>query len=704
MEDDVPAKDDDYDDDRDDQGRRIRTRNRPLVDPNDDGLSNNNKNNVASQLAATGMDPILAEHLGRVKEAWTLDKNRKNTDEERKKKNTSGPLPDPYEQTRNINKVILEIPLVIQYPSGGPPSSMSTKHNFKQQQNEKNEKQQDAPQQQPTAILMMMPQWKTLSQNAQCSMHCFVPPSTPQGRWTGSITGSTSVFQAAGTATGTANVTCKVTSNCRLMAGCTLTTLNDSRPLQLHCGALVKSSGTPTKQHQQSTVQLSLRQRPKNKWNASLVARKVFDPWILTCTLGWYNKSDTKAMVSISSMTTHVLKVGFGWAGRANNNNNNNITSLSSSSILQLPMMQLMIDPKLSSNRRLPVSFQYQPVNNTWSATATLQTSRPIKKNSTTSSSSTNVAALRDGPTSTPASWRVGVQGGTALQFRWSIVVAWQYGDITVRIPIILGTAATLFRRQPLQQDTNDNNQQQQNSLVATIIPFVAIVIIGMANEMLSRMFWNPSGGAEESVAAATIKSSTDDDDVAATTNGQPKKEKQDAATQQRLMRRQAELRTAAELEKNGLVIQSAIYEFGGDDVNTESWDVTIPLQFWVQNETSTLQLAVGSKQHLLGFYPLSSPPMDNNISSSDSGSKDAVLHDKREENRVPWWQEYWTPTTRRSKQTTSQAKNPVSKPKLTVKYSYEGNDFEKEVKDDEGLILPHADDIGAKNKDTPMG
>jgi hypothetical protein len=119
-------------------------------------------------------------------------------------------------------------------------------------------------------------------------------------------------------------------------------------------------------------------------------------------------------------------------------------------------------------------------------------------------------------------------------------------------------------------------------------------------------------------------------------------------------------------------------------------------LQFWVQNETSTLQLAVGSKQHLLGFYPLTTPPID------DIGSDAGASPNTKEENRVPWWQEYWTPNTRRSKQTaSSQATKSVPQPKLIVKYSYEGNDFEKEVKDDEGLILPYPNDLGVRNEDT---
>mmetsp|Transcript_18380 Transcript_18380/g.27771 ORF Transcript_18380/g.27771 Transcript_18380/m.27771 type:complete len:513 (+) Transcript_18380:71-1609(+) len=74
-------------------------------------------------------------------------------------------------------------------------------------------------------------------------------------------------------------------------------------------------------------------------------------------------------------------------------------------------------------------------------------------------------------------------------------------------------------------------------------------------------------------------------------------KAKLNAGKQAKLMKKQADLRRKIEIEKNGLVINRAIYYVVGGD----TLDVTRQLQFWTTK--SSLDLPALPKQNLLGFY-----------------------------------------------------------------------------------------------------
>ncbi|CAB9499468.1 expressed unknown protein [Seminavis robusta] len=598
-------------------------RNPPIQSESDVGNQHRHHHHKLEDNALS--NPILMDHLLKA----NLSESKKDAAEieEEAEKRKSRKLIDPYDQPRNINKVTLEIPLLLQYP----PDTTKKK--------QKNKSEDE------------FPKLVNLSQNARCSVHCYVPPSTPDGRWTSSISGNTNVFSTVGSANGAADITYKWSPRFRLLGGFKLLTTTDSRPLQLHVGALVKDPKGP------SSIQASLRQQPKNHWAINIHTREIMDPWIITSDFGWQSKNSNqgKAVVWISSMTTHVVKLGFGW----------HLKTGTSSWLTPNSLVQLVMDPKLSSDRRLPVSLQYQPTSKTWNVGATLLTVRKNQK------SKVNKAPTKaNGPSIIPASWRIGIQGGgsTALLFKWSLVLAWQQGDVTLRIPIVLGTAASLLQRSETTSKTR--------SLVDTATPFLVIAIVGMANEMLSRFVWS-NREEEESGEATTTSQST------------VYKAKADAAAQQRLMQRQAETRTAHEVEKNGLVIQSAVYEFG----DASSLDVTIPLQFWVQNDTSTLRLAEGSKQHLLGFYPINTTTIDEDTTTRRLENNALA----QQQGRIPWWQEYWTPTSQRSKPKKASKEDPtILRPTLKVQYSYEGKEFEKNVDDDEALNLPDPAEIGA--------
>jgi len=73
-------------------------------------------------------------------------------------------------------------------------------------------------------------------------------------------------------------------------------------------------------------------------------------------------------------------------------------------------------------------------------------------------------------------------------------------------------------------------------------------------------------------------------------------KSREDADIQKELMIRQAKRRKRDESEKDGLVIQSAVYEAEGG----ESLNVLVPLQFMVSK--SSLSLPKTSKKTSIGF------------------------------------------------------------------------------------------------------
>lgn len=406
----------------------------------------------------------------------------------------------------------------------------------------------------------------------------------------------------------------------------------NARPLQAHIGAQYIES-------KQDTVQVTLRHQGNNGVALHCVAKEVRDPWVGTSSLFYNTRShDWSILLNATSMTTHVLRLGVGVSRAA---------MLQTQRIVGLPLstIQFSVDPKLTGNRRAPASVSYQPINGTWQGSLGFLTSKRVDPSKS--------AIL--------SSWRIGIQQGKASKkantkslapSNWSIVVSWQHGDFTLRIPLLLGTLAGMARP-----------DSATDSLVQTATPYLILAIVGVANELLSHLFWG------------YYAQSTDTKSLSGNAIETMAKAKEDAAAQQRLMKRTADSRKESQEKRGGLVIESAMYHFG--DV---SWDVTTPLQFSVNPETSSLHLASGSKQNLLGFYPLA------DRSSADSSEKKKAEKQKQSSG-IPWWQEYWTPTRNRRKRKAKVLKEP--KPQLTVEYSYKGDDFEVTIEDDEALILP---------------
>ena len=138
-------------------------------------------------------------------------------------------------------------------------------------------------------------------------------------------------------------------------------------------------------------------------------------------------------------------------------------------------------------------------------------------------------------------------------------------------------------------------------------------------------------------------------------------KAKEDAERQKSLMERQANSKRRREQERNGLVIDRAIYyvEGGGGD----RLDVTTQIQFWVTD--SSLYLPSAPKSNLLGFYDVSS----NKSNSSDTKSAKLASWKQIKEG-------FW-----------SETKSPD--PILYIRYTHEGQQFEVSIRDEEELVLP---------------
>jgi|UPI0005819CB8 hypothetical protein len=211
----------------------------------------------------------------------------------------------------------------------------------------------------------------------------------------------------------------------------------------------------------------------------------------------------------------------------------------------------------------------------------------------------------------------------------WTLV--WSDADLTVRIPIILDAGHI-------------------NPWFTTMEAFYAIVLSHALQETISRVFNELNGN--QTTAGRDVK------------RGQTgMKSRAQAIQQQKLMESRAVARVRQETKENGLVIQKAIYYISGGD----SFDVTVPMQFWVSE--SSIKLADVSKKNLLGFCPLEFPGQTE---------KEAV-----DEGCSTWLAGLW----RRPREVTSTQK---AQPRLLVKYIYRSEVYEISVNDDETLSLPH--------------
>ena len=239
----------------------------------------------------------------------------------------------------------------------------------------------------------------------------------------------------------------------------------------------------------------------------------------------------------------------------------------------------------------------------------------------------------------------IGVRLYSTRGLEW--LISWTRGEATIRIPVVVS------------RTTNDVH-------LAQVLYFAMLSFL--IQEAIAEIWgWKhpnrkPSGGQFEKSKPAVSTS----------------KSRHDAEVQQGLMARQAKRKLREETYKNGLVIHEATYTVGGG----ATWQVTIPLQFWVNQ--SSLTLPPKPKSQLLGFY---------SVSSTDSSDSSEAHRDLTGSpiSTLQWWKNVFRDLTIdpiTSDRPEVSSSGPI--PTLEVLYEYQGQRYQIKISDQEELVLPN--------------
>jgi hypothetical protein len=230
---------------------------------------------------------------------------------------------------------------------------------------------------------------------------------------------------------------------------------------------------------------------------------------------------------------------------------------------------------------------------------------------------------------------RIGWSNFSSKGLSW--IFSWSKGDLTIRVPIAITTVASPFAF-PLET--------VYLSIVSHVVQELLCRVLGVT----------PEQQAERKKRAKLQKRVED----------QRQKPKKDAENQQFLLKNSAKKKMDAEKAKRGLVVRRAVYFLPGG----ESFDVTIPLQFWVND--STLILADASKRDMLGFYDITAESSESNGTAGSNGGSS-------------WFSGFW-----KSKYRENGLKSALkTTPKLKVEYTYAEKSFDVTIEDYESLNLP---------------
>jgi len=248
-------------------------------------------------------------------------------------------------------------------------------------------------------------------------------------------------------------------------------------------------------------------------------------------------------------------------------------------------------------------------------------------------------------------------------------ILSWTRGQATVRIPVILSSTLSY--------------SHVGHALYFSMVSF-------LIQEGIAEIWgWKHPTTTSRQQSATNARSATSGQ---LPTVGTVIKSQHDAKVQQDLMMRQAKKKLREETEKDGLIIHQAMYAIvvkGGRTKTT--WNVTIPLQFWVNH--SSLTLPSTSKSQLLGFYDIS-------YSSPDEGSEKEEEQTKEVPTRptplltMEWWKNLvnelvFCPIETQDGPNITSSLGPTI-PTLEVIYDYQGRRYELTIQDDEELILPN--------------
>ncbi|KAG7374365.1 protein of unknown function DUF3395 containing protein [Nitzschia inconspicua] len=238
--------------------------------------------------------------------------------------------------------------------------------------------------------------------------------------------------------------------------------------------------------------------------------------------------------------------------------------------------------------------------------------------------------------------WRIlGTRG-----VQW--IFSWNRGNATINIPVLISKELT--------------NASFGHVLYVSLVSYLIQESVG---EM-----WGWVG----QTITGTAETSPETKNVLVGRHSDPEKLRKDAETQRELMTRQAKRKMKIEQEKDGLVIQEAVYQVkDGDKV-----DVTAQLQFWVTH--STLTLPARPKSELLGFY--------NVVASSQKPEPTTI-----DKTSATWsWSDVWSDllgikNTRSVLGDKHEKSLPI--PELTIRYTFKQRSYRVTIKDRDELRLP---------------
>jgi hypothetical protein len=216
----------------------------------------------------------------------------------------------------------------------------------------------------------------------------------------------------------------------------------------------------------------------------------------------------------------------------------------------------------------------------------------------------------------------------------------------------------------------------------------IGTLAAGLVNNVACGLFLGTGQATLEMDTDATAANGASGSSSTATTRASKLKAQRIADNQQLLMRRTAENRMRAESDKQGLVVNRAVYF-----TDRESLDVTVPVQFWVQD--SVLDIGPATKKDLLGFYDLSyrvaiaekepdaTPPTEGGFSSWISGL---------------WRSSALSQTGTSSPLDSSMGGRSIRfrsvKPQLKIEYSYNGRTYDVLYHDHDEIVLPRDQDV----------
>ena len=149
-----------------------------------------------------------------------------------------------------------------------------------------------------------------------------------------------------------------------------------------------------------------------------------------------------------------------------------------------------------------------------------------------------------------------------------------------------------------------------------------------------------------------------------------------------------------AEKERNGLVIERAVYYIRGEREamnDQNSLDVTVPIQFWVNDSTLHL-FNVSKRSSMLGFFDL----IKFSSSAAAAASENSEMSNEmpKPHATVPSWTDWMCSflfdRSDRSSMDSRVRVDEAATAELSVTYSYAGITYEIAIGDGEEIILPN--------------